>query len=207
MRFLTIAAALLISGCVSVADSTKPEMETVEEAIKDTLPAFIPTRFVCEDKEDIIRFVNIDMFRAGRTGAQHNAELGNLVSQIPTCTILRRIFFLVPFERVLSYMDQAGIPSAVFQVYVGQRTGYVVAIDPHGEKKNMNLPSLRDKMKRVKEEVHHMTTAEIEGRLETLTDALTEIIVDQARPPIGEGRVMLDTPTETRSESGSRQRQ
>jgi hypothetical protein len=137
MRLLTIAAALLISGCVSVADSTKPEMETVEEAIKDTLPAYIPTRFVCEDKEDMIRFVNIDMFRAGRTGAQHTAELGNLVTRIPTCTILRRIFFLVPFERILRYTDQAGLPSAVFQVYVGQRTGYVVAIDPKGKKKNM----------------------------------------------------------------------
>jgi hypothetical protein len=138
MKLLTILAALLISGCVSVADPTKPEMEmeTVEEAIKDTLPAFIPTRFVCEDKDDMIRFVNIDMFKEGRTGEQHTAELRNLVSRIPTCKILRRIFFLVPFARVLRYTDQAGLASAVYQVYVGNSFGYVVAIDPKGKKKN-----------------------------------------------------------------------
>ena len=43
------------------------------------------------------------------------------------------------------------------------------------------LPALRDAMKRIAEEAHHMTNAEIEKRLESLTDTLTEIIVDQAR--------------------------
>lgn len=153
MRWPTIVVASIfaLSGCVSVAETsstpppnippnTQSEMESVEEAVKDRLPDFIPTRFICEDKEDIIKFVNIDMFKENRTAAQQSAELRGLGTEVSSCKIFRTVFYLVPFERVLRYKDQAGFSSVVYQVHIGNnKTGYVVAIDPKIPKQNIGI--------------------------------------------------------------------
>jgi hypothetical protein len=156
MRWPTVVAAsiFVLSGCVSVAETSstptpsisetlvapKTETKPIEEAMKDALPAFVPTRFVCIDKDDMLKFVNVDMFQEGRTAAQQSAELRGLSSRLFSCRILQQVFYLIPFERVLRYTDQSGLASAVYQVYIGQRTGYVVAIDNKEQKKDMGFP-------------------------------------------------------------------
>ena len=153
MKWSTIVTAFLLSGCIAtsntetsstsspnISPNTQPEMESVEEAVKDKLPDFIPTRFICEDKEDIIKFVNVDMFKENRTAVEQSAELRGLGSEVSSCKIFRTIFYLVPFERVLRYKDQDGFSSVVYQVHIGNnKTGYVVAIDPKIPKQNIGL--------------------------------------------------------------------
>ena len=153
MKWSTIVTAFLLSGCIAtsntetsstsspnISHNTQPEMESVEKAVKDKLPDFVPTRFICEDKEDIIKFVNVDMFKENRTAVEQSAELRGLGSEVSSCKIFRTIFYLVPFERVLRYKDQAGFSSVVYQVYTGNnKTGYVVAIDPEVPKQDIGL--------------------------------------------------------------------
>jgi hypothetical protein len=153
MKWSTIVTAFLLSGCIAtsntetsstsspnISPNTQPEMESVEKAVKDKLPDFVPTRFICEDKEDIIKFVNVDMFKENRTAAEQSAELRGLGSEVFSCNILRVVLYLVPFERVLRYKDQDGFSSVVYQVYTGNnKTGYVVAIDPEVPKQDIGI--------------------------------------------------------------------
>ena len=139
MRWPTIVAALLLSGCVATGSIDTPtaetsstpqiEMQSAEEAMKEELPVAIPARFVCREKDDIILVVNVDMYKEGRTQQQWAADFEIIKSQLTSCLVLRRVFNLTPTERVLRYEDQDKAPSAVFQVEIGNGVGYVISYD------------------------------------------------------------------------------
>ena len=147
MKWLTLVAALVISGCVtsgtpntetsSTPEFTTPDMQTTEEASKTGLPAFVPSRFICKTRESIIGFVNIDMHKKGRTTEQQNQQFKEFGLHGGECIILPMALNFVPTERILNYTDQMGYKSSAFKVVFGESYGYVATID---RAQNMGLP-------------------------------------------------------------------
>ena len=135
MKWLPIAA-LLLSGCVTTdnveTSSTSIIPNTNQDTIvapKEVLPISIPARFICKSRESIIAFVNVDMFKKGRTIQQQNLEFQMMCNINGDCFIFPQAFQFTPTERVLRYTDQQGMKSSACQVQFDKGAGYIVSID------------------------------------------------------------------------------
>tara|TARA_R100000093_G_scaffold55984_1_gene28973 strand:+ start:354 stop:782 length:429 start_codon:yes stop_codon:yes gene_type:complete len=133
MKWTTaFVAALLLSGCVSIAETSSTSSITEDTAVsQENLPESVTAYFVCRTQEAILEFVNIDIAQEGRSLDEWKVALNQLGSKLAKegVCISFMPFPVIPIERIASYVDQDGGKTTAWKVMFGDKEAYTITPD------------------------------------------------------------------------------